>query len=35
MRDNDLKFYREWQEKSRAPMFLWVYYHHPDGARLD
>ena len=29
MRENDLKFYREWREKTRAPMFLWVYYHHP------
>ena len=29
MRDNDMKFYKEWQQKSRAPMFLWNYYHHP------
>ena len=29
MRENDLKFYRQWQEKAKAPMFLWVYYHHP------
>lgn len=29
MRENDLKFYRQWREKSPAPMFLWVYYHHP------
>jgi len=29
MRENDLKFYRAWREKATAPMFLWVYYHHP------
>lgn len=29
MRDNDLGFYRAWQQKAKAPMFLWVYYHHP------
>jgi hypothetical protein len=29
MRENDMTFYREWREKTRAPMFLWVYYHHP------
>ena len=29
MRENDLKFYRGWREKAAAPMFLWVYYHHP------
>lgn len=29
MRENDMQFYRQWQEKNRAPMFLWVYYHHP------
>ncbi len=29
MKANDLRFYRQWQEKSKAPMFLWVYYHHP------
>ncbi len=29
MRDNDLRFYRQWQEKASGPMFLWVYYHHP------
>jgi hypothetical protein len=29
MRANDLKFYQQWREKTRAPMFLWVYYHHP------
>jgi len=29
MRENDMKFYRDWREKTGAPMFLWVYYHHP------
>jgi hypothetical protein len=29
MRENDLRLYGQWQEKSKAPMFLWVYYHHP------
>lgn len=29
MKENDLKFYREWRRKATAPMFLWVYYHHP------
>jgi len=29
MRENDMKFYRQWQERTKAPMFLWVYYHHP------
>lgn len=29
MRENDEKLYREWLSKSKAPMFLWVYYHHP------
>jgi hypothetical protein len=29
MLENDLLFYRAWQEKAKAPMFLWVYYHHP------
>lgn len=29
MKENDLQFYRQWQEKSKAPIFLWVYYHHP------
>ena len=29
MTANDLQFYREWQGKTKAPMFLWVYYHHP------
>ncbi|MCB1127450.1 MAG: DUF4838 domain-containing protein, partial [Verrucomicrobiae bacterium] len=29
MKENDLRFYEAWQEKTPAPMFLWVYYHHP------
>ena len=34
MRDNDFKFYQAWRAKSQAPMFLWVYYHHPMEAAL-
>jgi len=29
MKENDLTFYHAWQQKTRAPVFLWVYYHHP------
>ncbi|HOX37604.1 MAG TPA: DUF4838 domain-containing protein [Candidatus Brocadiia bacterium] len=29
MRENDLALYNAWREKSPAPMFMWVYYHHP------
>lgn len=29
MRTNDLDFYHGWQASAAAPMFLWVYYHHP------
>jgi len=29
MRENDMKFYRAWLAKAKAPMFLWNYYHHP------
>ncbi len=29
MRENDMKLYKEWLGKARAPMFLWNYYHHP------
>ena len=28
-RENDLKLYRGWLKQTKAPMFLWVYYHHP------
>jgi hypothetical protein len=34
MRENDLRFYGPWREKTSAPMFLWVYYHHPMEAAL-
>lgn len=29
MKENDLRLYGEWQKQTKAPMFLWVYYHHP------
>lgn len=29
MRENDMAFYQAWRSKTPAPMFLWVYYHHP------
>ncbi len=29
MRENDVKLFEGWRTKARAPMFLWVYYHHP------
>ncbi len=29
MKENDLRFYRDWQVKTAGPMFLRVYYHHP------
>ncbi len=29
MKENDLRFYRQWQKETEAPMYLWVYYHHP------
>jgi hypothetical protein len=29
MLDNDLLFYDQWRQKTKAPSFLWVYYHHP------
>ena len=34
MRENDLKLYQDWRKKTGAPMFLWVYYHHPMEAGL-
>lgn len=34
MRENDLSLYRQWQAKTKAPTFLWVYYHHPMEAAL-
>lgn len=29
IRENDMRFYREWLGKTEAPVFLWNYYHHP------
>ena len=29
IREHELKLYQEWRTKSRSPMYLWVYYHHP------
>src|SRR5208282_4715697 len=29
MRENDLTLYKEWLQKTKAPVFLWNYYHHP------
>ena len=29
VRENDMKFYRAWLAQSKAPLFLWNYYHHP------
>jgi hypothetical protein len=29
IRENDQALYRDWLSKAKAPMFLWVYYHHP------
>ncbi len=29
MRENDMALYRQWLQKSTAPMYLWNYYHHP------
>ncbi len=29
VRENDMKFYRDWMAKAKAPVFLWNYYHHP------
>ncbi|MCP5519165.1 MAG: DUF4838 domain-containing protein [Verrucomicrobiales bacterium] len=34
MRANDRRFYAQWHGLARAPMFLWVYYHHPMEAAL-
>jgi hypothetical protein len=28
-RENDMDLYRQWLGRTRAPMFLWVYHHHP------
>jgi hypothetical protein len=29
MRENDMKLYHEWLRRTKAPIFLWNYYHHP------
>ncbi len=29
MRDNDMKLYHDWLRRTKAPMFMWNYYHHP------
>lgn len=29
MRENDMKLYDEWEQKTDAPIYLWNYYHHP------
>lgn len=34
IRENDMRLYQQWRQKTKAPMFLWVYYHHPMEAAL-
>ena len=29
IRENDMKLYHEWLQRTRAPLYLWNYYHHP------
>ncbi|HUW62569.1 MAG TPA: DUF4838 domain-containing protein [Candidatus Bathyarchaeia archaeon] len=29
IRENDMRLYRQWLKKTKAPVFLWNYYHHP------
>lgn len=29
VRENDMKLYNQWLAQTTAPMFMWVYYHHP------
>ncbi len=29
MRENDMTLYKEWLQKTKAPIYLWNYYHHP------
>jgi GNAT superfamily N-acetyltransferase len=29
IRENDMRLYKDWLQKAKAPMFLWNYYHHP------
>lgn len=28
-RDNDMAFYHQWLAQAKAPVFLWIYHHHP------
>ncbi len=34
MRENDMDLYQEWLQKTKAPKFLWNYYHHPMESAL-
>jgi len=34
MRENDMAMYHAWLKQSKAPVFLWNYYHHPMEAGL-
>lgn len=29
IRDHELRWFEDWRSRTTAPMFLWVYYHHP------
>ena len=29
IREHEMGWFRDWRTKSSAPMYLWVYYHHP------
>ncbi|MEI6779374.1 MAG: DUF4838 domain-containing protein [Verrucomicrobiota bacterium] len=29
MKENDIRLFQDWHNRASAPMFLWVYYHHP------
>ena len=29
IRENDMTLYRQWLQKTTAPIYLWNYYHHP------
>lgn len=29
IRENDMQLYKEWLQRTDAPMYLWNYYHHP------
>ncbi|UCH35839.1 MAG: DUF4838 domain-containing protein [Armatimonadota bacterium] len=34
IRDNDMRLYKGWLDQTKAPMFMWTYYHHPMEAGL-